>query len=90
MRVSRMTLTNWLYKGAKLLSGIVDELKKMALERDSVIHCDETWCRVKVYNNYRKRYIWCLVNREARIAIYCYEDGSRGRDALKSIIEGKN
>ena len=26
--------TNWLYKGAKLLSGIVDELKKMALERD--------------------------------------------------------
>ena len=89
MRVSRMTLTNWLYKGAKLLSGIVDELKKMALERDSVIHCDETWCRVKVYNNYRKRYIWCLVNREARIAIYCYEDGSRGRDALKSIIEGK-
>lgn len=42
-----------------------------------------------MYNNYRKRYIWCLVNREARIAIYCYEDGSRGRDALKSIIEGK-
>lgn len=89
MRVSRMTLTNWLHKGSKLLAGIVDELKELALERDSVVHCDETWCRVKVYDKYRKRYIWCLVNRESRIAIYCYEDGSRGRDVLKSIIEGK-
>jgi putative transposase len=89
MRVSRMTLTNWLYKGSRLLAGTVKYLKDMALEKDSVINCDETWCRVKVFDRYRKRYIWCLVNREAKIAIYCYEDGSRGRDALKAIIEGK-
>lgn len=84
-----MTLTNWLYKGSRLLSGIVGQLKEMALEKDSVVNCDETWCRVKVSDKYRKRYVWCLVNRESRIAIYCYEDGSRGRDALKTIIEGK-
>lgn len=89
MSISRMTLTNWLGKGARLLAGIVNELKGKALEKDSVINCDETWCRVKVADKYRKRYIWCLVNKEARIAIYCYEDGSRGRDALKSIIGGK-
>lgn len=89
MRVSRMTLTNWLHKGSLFLSGIVDYLKDKALEKDSVVNCDETWCRVKVDDKYRKRYIWCLVNRELKTAIYCYEDGSRGRDALKSIIEGK-
>lgn len=89
MRVSRMTLTNWLHKGPLYLSGIVEHLKDKALERDSVINCDETWCRVKVGDTYRKRYIWCLVNRALRIAIYCYEDGSRGRDALRPIIEGK-
>lgn len=89
MRVSRMTLTNWLYKGSRLLAGIVRQLKDMALEKDSVINCDETWCRVKVFDRYRKRYIWCLVNRGSKIAVYRYEDGSRGRDALKSIIEGK-
>ena len=89
MRVSRMTLTNWLHKGARMLSGIVRELKEKALEKDSIINCDETWCRVKVFDRYRRRYIWCLVNRESKIAIYCYEDGSRGRGILKSIIEGK-
>lgn len=89
MCISRMTLTNWLKKGARLLAGIVKELKEKALEKDSVINCDETWCRVKVSDKYRKRYIWCLVNKEARIAIYCYEDGSRGRDALKAIINGR-
>lgn len=89
MSISRMTLTNWLHKGARFLAGIVRELKDKALEKDSVINCDETWCQVKVLDKYRKRYIWCLVNREARIAIYCYEDGSRRRDALKAIINGR-
>lgn len=88
MRLSRKTLTNWLHKGSLLLSPIVEELKKIALEKDSIINCDETWCRVKVYDKYRRRYIWCLVNKEAKIVIYCYEDGSRGRKALKSILGG--
>lgn len=86
MRLSRKTLTNWLHKGSLLLAPIVEELKKTALEKDSVVNCDETWCRVKQYDMYRKRYIWCLVNREAKIVIYCYEDGSRGREALRTII----
>lgn len=88
MRLSRKTLTNWLYKGSLYLTGMVEELKKTALVRDSIVNCDETWCRVKVQNRYRRRYIWCLVNKEARIVIYCYEDGSRGRDVLRNIIGG--
>lgn len=88
MRLSRKTLTNWLYKGSLYLTGMVEELKKTALVKDSIVNCDETWCRVKVHDRYRRRYIWCLVNREARIVIYCYEDGSRSRDILRNIIGG--
>lgn len=86
MRVSRMTLTNWLYKGSEFLSNIVEQLKETALVKDSILNCDETWCRVLVEGGYRKRYIWCLVNKAAKIVIYYYEDGSRSRDVLKHII----
>lgn len=86
MRVSRMTLTNWLEKGSTYIAKLVEFLKEKCLEKDSVVNCDETWCRVKVKGHYRKKYIWCLVNKEARIVIYCYEKGSRSRDALKDIL----
>ena len=86
MFLSRMTLTNWLEKGAGFTRGLVETLKNMALEKDAVVNCDETWCKVKVQDRYRKRYIWCLVNREEKIVIYCYEEGSRSRDALKDIL----
>lgn len=88
MRVSRQTITNWLEKGSRLFKGVMEYLKNNCLEKDSVVNCDETWCRVKVAGKFRKRYIWCLVNRLARVAIYCYEDGSRGCKALKGILEG--
>lgn len=88
MRVSRQTITNWLEKGSQLFKGVIEYLKNNCLDKDSVVNCDETWCRVKVVGKFRKRYIWCLVNRLARVAIYCYEDGSRGRKALKGILEG--
>lgn len=88
MTVSRKTLTNWLHEGSRFLVPIFEDLKKTALEKDSIVNCDETWCRVKKYDKYRKGYIWCLVNKESKIVIYCYEDGSRGRDALKSILGG--
>lgn len=88
MRLSRQTITNWLEKGSVFFKGVIEYLKNNCLEKDSVVNCDETWCRVKVAGKFRKRYIWCLVNRLARVAIYCYEDGSRGRKVLKGILEG--
>ena len=89
MRVSRQTITNWLEKGSRFFMGVIEYLKANCLEKDSVVNCDETWCRVKVAGKFRKRYIWCLVNRQAKVAVYCYEDGSRGRKALKGILEGR-
>lgn len=86
MRLSRMTLTNWLEKGSFHINKMIGFLKECCLEKDSVINCDETWCKVKVQATYRKRYIWCLVNKAEKIVIYCYEDASRGRDVLHHIL----
>ena len=86
MSFSRMTLVNWLDKGAAFTAKLVEALKAMATEKDSIVNCDETRCKVKVRDAYKKKYIWCLVNKEQKTAIYCYEDGSRGRKALKEIL----
>ena len=40
-------------------------LKGKLLAKDSVVHCDETWSRVKIAGKYRKKYIWGMVNEEA-------------------------
>lgn len=85
-KLSRMTLVNWLDKGAAFTTKLVEALKAMAMEKDSIVNCDETWCKVKVRDAYYKKYIWCLVNKEQKTVIYCYEDGSRGRKALKEIL----
>lgn len=86
MHLSRMSLTNWLKKGSTNFCGLIAYLKNTCLEKDSIVNCDETWCRVKREGCYKKKYIWCLVNKLSKVVVYCYEDGSRGRDALKHIL----
>lgn len=86
LHLSRMSLTNWLEKGSAHFCGLIGYLKNTCLEKDSIVNCDETWCRVKCEGCYKKKYIWCLVNKLSKVVIYCYEDGSRGRDALKHIL----
>ena len=88
MRVSRQAITNRLERGSRFFKGVIEYLKDNCPEKDAVVNCDETWCRVKVGGKYRKKYVWCLVNRQARVAVYYYEDGSRGRKELKDILEG--
>ena len=34
-----------------------------------------------------KKYIWCMVNKEAKIAVYFYDDGSRGRQVLRDFLD---
>lgn len=86
MRVSSQTVSNWLLKGADFIKFIIEQLMEQCLVKDSIVNCDETWCRVKVGGEYRKKYIWCLVNKRYRIVIYRYEDGSRRRDILRHIL----
>lgn len=86
MKVSANTLRNWLKKGKRYLDELVRVLKDLALEKDSVVNCDETWCKVRKYDHYKKCYIWVLVNKAERVVIFFYEDGSRGRNVLTNFI----
>ena len=39
------------------LDKMIMVLKAMALEKDSIVNCDETWCMVRKYDHYKKYYI---------------------------------
>lgn len=69
MSVSENTLRNWLKKGKVYLDRMVVELKRLALEKDAVVNCDETWCKVRKYDRYKKCYMWVLVNKAERVVI---------------------
>ena len=86
MTISKNTLRNWLKKGKKYLDELVCVLKSIALEKDSIVNCDETWCKVRKYDHYKKCYIWVLVNKAQKIAIFFYENGSRGREVLTGFL----
>ncbi len=85
-KTCRQTILNWLMKGSKHLKLLIPVLKEMALDKDAIVNCDETWCRVKMQDRYKKAYIWCLVNRAAKIVIFFYDNGSRGRKVLTDFI----
>ena len=86
MTISGNTLHNWLKKGKKYLDRLIVVLKSIALEKDSIVNCDETWCKVRKYDHYKKCYIWVLVNKAEKIAIFFYEKGSRGREVLTDFL----
>lgn len=86
MTISANTLRNWLKKGKKYLDQLIVVLKSIALEKDSIVNCDETWCKVRKYDHYKKCYIWVLVNKSEKVCIFFYEDGSRGRDVLTHFL----
>ena len=87
MNVSRNTVYNWFVKGSEYLNKVLPILKEKLLAKGAVVNCDETWCRVKVAGKYGKKYIWCMVNKEAKIAVYFYDDGSRGRKVLREFLD---
>ena len=86
MNVSRNTVYNWFRKGSYHLKKVLPVLKEKLFAKGAVVNCDETWCRVKVNGKYGKKYIWCMVNKEAKVAVYFYDDGSRGRKVLRDFL----
>lgn len=86
MRISKTMLNNWLHKGMEMLSPVVEQLKESALEKDSIVNCDETWCKVRRYNRYTKKYVWVLVNKSEGIVTFFYDNGSRGRKVLTDFL----
>lgn len=65
---------------------MVKVLKDVALEKESIVNCDETWYKVRKYDHYKKCYIWVLVNKAEKLAIFFYDNGSRGREVLTDFI----
>ena len=75
---------------------LIPSLKKIALQDGANVNVDETWLRYQTYNEKRKTYMWCLVNRKARIVIFFYEDtvdeagekkhGGRNRNVLVDFL----
>lgn len=86
MTLSPNTLRNWLKKGKKYLDKLVCVLKSIALEKDSIVNCDEIWCKVRKYDHYKKCYIRVLVNKSEKVAVFFYENGSRGREVLTDFL----
>ena len=86
MQISKNTLRNWLQKGKVQLDKLISNLKEIALERDSILNCDETWCKVRRYNKYMKKYMWVLVNKSEKIVIFFYDKVSRGRKVLTDFM----
>ena len=86
LQVSKNTLKNWLKKGKRYLDNLIAVLKDKALEKDSILNCDETWCKVRRYNKYLKKYMWVLVNKTEKIVIFFYDEGSRGRKVLTDFL----
>ena len=86
LKTCRQTLINWLWRGGEQLNLLIPALKSIALEEGSNTNCDETWCRVKTAEKYKKHYIWCLCNRAQKTVIFFYDEGSRGRNALKDFL----
>lgn len=56
------------------------------LEKDFIMNCDGTWCKVRKYDHYKKCYIWMLVNKAQKLAVFFYEKVSRGRDVLTDFL----
>lgn len=93
---SVQNLLNWSDKGAVHLNLLIPALKKIALQDGANVNVDETWLRYQTYNEKRKTYMWCLVNRKARIVIFFYEDaetaegerkhGGRNRNVLVDFL----
>lgn len=89
LQMVRQSMINWIGRASEPLSKLIPMLIDRAITKDAVINCDETWCKVRVRGKYKKRYTWCLVNKEQKIVIYCYREGARSRDALKDILQDR-
>ena len=91
-RIENQLTADMLRRGSSYRHSKADFLAHLAVNRfvlDTPLYREMTRLEeegMRLSRSYRRRYIRCLVNREARIVIYCYEDGSRGRDVLRNII----
>lgn len=97
MSVCRQTVSNWLRKGHEFLLNLLPSLKALLLRSKSILHIDETRCRVRIVENnfkngrYFKKYVWVLVNKLEKLVYFLYdndEDDSRATRPISGFLEG--
>ena len=86
LHIEKKTLSNWLKMGKVYLDNEYAKLKETALTKNSILHCDETWCRVHKQNKVTKEYMWVVVNPKLKTIIFFYDDGSRANDVIKDFL----
>ncbi|GAA6530471.1 hypothetical protein LPYR103PRE_24440 [Segatella asaccharophila] len=87
----RQTVVNWLRSACRQLSCLLPSLKDLLLAEGANVNCDETWSRLrlKYRSGYRKVYVWCMVNRKAKMTYYFFDhpkEGTRSREVLKQFL----
>lgn len=90
LHTSRQTYINWMFQLYTHARNLIPHLLDTAVTKDSIVNCDETWCKVKIRGKYRRRYTWCLVNKELGIVVYFFRTGARSREAFKEFLDGRN
>lgn len=88
LSIGRSTLENIDSKAASLLKPVYEKLTEDILGDGSVVFCDETWHRLHLPDGTRKVYDWILANRKEKAVVYAYDNGSRGRKVIASLLEG--
>ena len=66
-------------KGDLQLNKLLLVLKSVTLSEGTNVNVDDTCLWYRTIDEKRKIYMWCLVNKKARIVIFFYEDRRQGR-----------
>lgn len=80
MSICGRTVSNWLRKGHELLRRLLPSLKALLLKTKSILHIDETWCRVRIVKEEFKNgrsLCWAHVRAKFKYA----SDISKDKDA---------
>lgn len=89
MKMSKMSIFNWLRHGAEFLENCLETIKTWLLKPGTTIYCDESWVDTKVTEangevHYRRRYMWVIVNLTTKVCYYLY--GSRRQEVIKEFL----
>ncbi len=86
--IARSTLYDWCGEGIDALEGIYQTIREEVLKAD-YLNVDETTVSVIDENVHhaKKEYMWGLVDTKNKLAFFDYDQGSRSRNVINSILQ---
>ena len=88
--LDKQTAHGLLAKTADLFDKLYEAMGK-AVKEGRYLHCDETYHTVLVKDNgkgSKKGYIWVIVNAQAGLSYFFYDDGSRSEKVILKELDG--